>query len=94
MQELIKYQSIRSHIFKFKGERNRLLEERKRIVNLIKKTQQLYLGSGKIESMVYRNAMKSYTTRFAEIEERLSTLEAEEALKKTYGRMKRIFSRR
>jgi hypothetical protein len=82
VKDIIKYETIRSHIFKFKGERKMLLDERKKLISLIKQTQHKYLTKGKYETRVYMNKMRAYTERLSEIQERLSTLEAKQALKK------------
>jgi len=86
IQETIKLQTIKAHLFKlFKGEDKRMLEEKKALLNLIKKTQRLYLESGKLDTRLYKNRMKSYVERLAEIEERLASLEAEKVGKFKVG---------
>lgn len=49
---------------------------------MIKKTQKLYLKSGKMETRIYENRMQSYSERLAEIEEKIANVEAEKAIKK------------
>ena len=97
IQETIKLETKKTYLFKpFKKEDERLLEERKKLLNLIKETQRLYLEAGKLESRIYENRMKSYAERLAEIEEKLATLEAKKVVKKSkfyvlVEKMKSIF---
>ncbi len=73
----------REHLFRlFKKEKDRLLAERKKLLNLMKETQKLYLEKGKIETRIYQNKMRSFAERLAEIDERLATLDVKEELKK------------
>lgn len=73
----------KEHLFRFfKKERDRLLAERKKLLNLMKETQRLYLEKGKIETRIYQNKMRSFAERLAEIDERLATLDVKEELKK------------
>lgn len=82
VQETIRLETIRANFFKFGSKEKRLIEEKKRLLELIKDVQRDYMEKGKIETRVYENKMKSYSDRFAEIEEQLALLEAERALKK------------
>jgi hypothetical protein len=83
VQDIIKYETIRANLFKFKKEKDRLLEERKKLVNLIKETQEYYVRGEKFETRVYENKLRSYSSRLAEIEERITGLEAKKAMKKS-----------
>lgn len=83
IQETVRQESLKSNLFKFfKGEYERLLEERLRTVHLVKKTQKMYLTAGAIETRIYQNKMKSYTERLSEIEERIANKEAQMATEK------------
>jgi hypothetical protein len=83
VQEIIELETVKANIFKFKPEDTRLIEERKRLLDLMKETQQLYLQSKKMETHVYESRMRSYAEKLAEVEERLATLEAEKAINET-----------
>jgi hypothetical protein len=83
IQEIINLETTKLNLFKpFKKNDTRLIEEREKLLKLIKETQELYLTSKKIESRVYENRMRSYTERLTEIEETLSNIEAKKELKK------------
>jgi len=82
IQEIVRLETLKVNIFKlFKPEIKRLLEEKQKLLKLIKKTQELYINSRKIETHVYQNRMRSYAERFAEIDEKLADLEAKKAIK-------------
>ncbi len=82
IEETIRLEAARANLMRFyKKEDKKLGEERDKLLNLIKKTQSLYMKSGKIETRVYDNRMKSYSERMAEIDERLAELEARKAMK-------------
>ena len=54
IQEIIALETTKINLFKlFKTEYRRLIEERSKLLSLIKKTQELYLKSGNIETRVY-----------------------------------------
>ena len=71
-----------ANLFKIKGKKKALLEERKRLIELIKELQDEYLNKAKIEIRVYENMLKSYATRLSEVDSEITYLEAQEALKK------------
>ncbi|MCK5023781.1 MAG: hypothetical protein KAS04_06400, partial [Candidatus Aenigmarchaeota archaeon] len=84
VQDLIKYEICLINTFKIlKGEKKRLVDEKEKIHKEIEKNQREYLGEGKIEVRIYQGRMKSYATRYAEIEERLAEIEATEAMKRS-----------
>jgi hypothetical protein len=81
----IEYGSKKSNLLKlFKGEIKKLETEKKRLVELIKETQRLYLDEHKLETKIYQNRINSYSERLVEVEERIATLEAKKAMKKAY----------
>ena len=60
-----------------------MLDERKKLLKMLRETQHKYLTKGKYETRVYMNKMRAYSERLGEIQEQLSTLEAKSAMKKT-----------
>ncbi|MBI5229626.1 LamG domain-containing protein [Candidatus Micrarchaeota archaeon] len=89
IQDRIRFDTIKANLFKpLKGTRRSLVEERNKLLELIKENQRAYLQAGKIETRVYENRMKSYTTRLAEVEEKLASVEAEKAMKKPWWKIK------
>jgi archaellum component FlaC len=80
VQNTIKFETKKKGISKiFKGQKNHLDEEEKKIQNLIKETQKAYLEAGKLETRVYRQRMRSYSERLTEIVEARATLSARRA---------------
>ena len=77
----VELESIKANLMKFKKETERLKSERKRILDLMKETQQKYLVGGMIETRIYYNKMHSFSTRLSEIEEKIALNEARVALK-------------
>ena len=57
---------------------------------MIRKIQDDYLNKGIIETRIYENMIKSYTSRLSEVEEEIASLDAEDALKNE-ARIRRIF---
>jgi len=78
------------NLMKFKGKRKALDEEKKRLIEMIKKAQDDYLNKGKLETRVYENMLKSYSTRLIEVEEQIAYVDAQEALSKQ-GKIRKMF---
>ncbi|MBR9683520.1 hypothetical protein GOV03_03180, partial [Candidatus Woesearchaeota archaeon] len=84
VKETIKQEALKSHLFgTFKDKMKRLEDENKRLTELIKKTQKIYMNSGTLETRIYHNRMKSYTERISEVEEKIAALEAKRVMKKS-----------
>jgi hypothetical protein len=64
--------------------------EKKRLVDLIKQSQDEYILKGLQETRTYRNKVKSYTTRLTEVEGRIIIKETQAAVKKS--KRKRVWS--
>ena len=80
IEERIKVESKLLHLFKIKGKKKAFGEEKKRLIEMVKKVQDDYLNKGKMETRIYENTMKTYSGRLAEIEEELAFFEAKEQL--------------
>ncbi|MFO8016525.1 MAG: hypothetical protein R6U32_05460, partial [Candidatus Woesearchaeota archaeon] len=65
------------------GKRKALERESKRLKEILEDTQKQYFDKGKMETRVYQNMLKSYSTRLSEVEEKLAVLEANKELKKS-----------
>jgi hypothetical protein len=81
VNEKISTQTKLSNLFKIGGTQKALNEERKKLVEMIRDIQDQYLRGGKIETRVYENIVKSYTTRLTEVEEHIAFADAKKALK-------------
>jgi len=90
IEEKIKTETIIANILKIRGKHRALIEEKKRLVELIKAVQNDYLNKGSIETRVYENMLKSYTTRLSEVDEQLAFLDAQDALNKE-SKLRRMF---
>jgi hypothetical protein len=83
VQEIIEMETKKSYLLRpFKSKDERIFQERKILLNMIKETQELYLNSKKLETRVYENKIKSYVERLSEIDEIIASIEAEKEMKK------------
>lgn len=90
IEKRIKTETILANILNVKGKKKALKSEREILIDLIKDIQKKYLIRKIIETKVYKNMLKSYSTRLAEIEEEIVFIEAQEELAKSgLGKMKR-----
>mgnify|MGYP001613981883 FL=1 len=80
IEDKIKTETNLAHFFKIKGKQKALKQEKERLYDLVKNLQNDYLNKGKIETRVYENMIKAYSTRIIEIEGKLTFIEAKEAL--------------
>ena len=80
IEEKIATEAKIANIMKIKGKKRSLEDERKRLVELVKKIQDDYMNKGTIETRIYENMIKSYSARLAEVEEELTFFDAQEAL--------------
>jgi hypothetical protein len=91
IQEIISLRSAKSNLFRF-GHMKPLSEELEKLSELLKQTQKQYLSSGKIQTSVYQQKMKSITKRITSVEEQLTVAEAESAIKKQINPMFKFFT--
>ena len=52
------------------------------MIELIKDVQNQYMNQGKIETRIYENLIKSYSSKLSEVDENLAFLDAQDAMKK------------
>jgi hypothetical protein len=90
IEDRIKVETKITNMLRLKGKRKALDEEKKRLIELIKKVQDDYLNKNKIETRIYENMLKVYSTRLSDVDEQLAYLDAQEALK-NQTKLKRIF---
>jgi hypothetical protein len=64
----------------FANEELRLKEERLKLIDMMKDTQLLYLGKMTIDQKSYEGRMKTYRERLAEIDDRIITIKAGNAM--------------
>ncbi|MEN9626684.1 MAG: hypothetical protein RL557_1012 [archaeon] len=92
IEDRIRTETQLANLFKLGGRKKALVEERKRLVEMIKKAQSDYLKEGTLETRVYENMLKSYSSRLSDVEEQLATLDAYESLQE-HSFFKRILWR-
>ena len=91
IEEKVRIETRIANLLKVKGKRKALDDEKKRIIGLIKDIQDKYLVKGELETRIYKNMLKSYSTRLSEVEEQITFLDAQDAMKnnKLLRRLKR-----
>lgn len=82
VERKVELETLKKNYFNFKGRGARLLAEKARLEELIRGLQKDYLETGKVETHIYENRMKSYVTRLSEVEESIAVHEAQETIKK------------
>jgi len=90
VKNVVEFESKKSNLLKFGREEARLVEQQKRLMDMVKETQKRYMEKGDLETRIYEDKMKSFTSRLGEIEEKLAFISAQKALKKGLtGKLKR-----
>ncbi|MFA5992189.1 MAG: LamG-like jellyroll fold domain-containing protein [Candidatus Pacearchaeota archaeon] len=77
----IKIESRIVNLLKLSGNHKALIEERKRLIERMKEVQEEYINKGLIETRIYENMIKSYSTRLTEVEEQIAFFDAKKALR-------------
>ncbi len=85
----IKTETKIRNMFKMNGKKKALVEEKKEVIGRIRKIQDQYLNKGTLETRLYENMLKTYSTRLAEVEEELTFLDAKESGVKIPRRFKK-----
>lgn len=80
VEDKIRVETKLANLVKLRGKNKSLAEEKEKLVELIKKTQDDYMNKGTIETRIYENMIKSYTSRLSEVEEQIAFLEAQKVL--------------
>ena len=88
IEEKINTEAKIANLMKIKGKKKALVDERNRLVALVRKIQDDYMNKGIVETRIYENMIKSYSSRLAEVEEELTFFDAQEALDKIKWRGK------
>ena len=78
IESKITYQTKLSNLLKIQGKRLALNQEKVRLIELMKDAQSKYLTEGKLETRVYENMLKSYSSRLTKVEEQIAFMDAEE----------------
>ena len=90
IEERIKTETLLVNMLRIGGKKRALNEEKAKIIQLIKNTQNRYLNQGALETRIYENMLKTYSRRMGQIEEELVYIEAKEA----FGMFRNLFSKK
>jgi len=82
VEDKIRVESKLINLMKMRSNKESLLEEKTRLIELMKELQDDYLNKGKVETRVYENTMKSYASRLSDVEEQVTFVDAQDALTK------------
>jgi len=85
VQEKIQTESEMANLMKLQGRKNSLRQEKDRLLILLRQTQEDYLNRGKIDTRVYENMLKTYSSRMNKVEEELVFIEAKEQIREVSG---------
>jgi len=82
VEEKIEIETKLANLLKLKGRKMALQQEKLRLISSMKELQEDYLNRGKLETRVYENMLRSYSSRLAKVDEQLVYLEASEYIGK------------
>ncbi|MEM4181920.1 MAG: LamG-like jellyroll fold domain-containing protein [Candidatus Pacearchaeota archaeon] len=82
VEEEIRAETSLAHLGKIKGKKKALNQEKERLTELIKKTQEKYLVKGEMDTRVYYSMIKSYSRRLTQVEEELASIELKEWMRR------------
>ncbi len=82
IREKITTEAKIKNLMKMKGKIKVLIEEKKRVRQLIKGLQDDYMNKGKIETRVYQNMLKTYASRLTKVEEEIAFLDTRKFIKR------------
>ena len=82
---VIEYESKKMHLLKFSSAVKRLNQEKTRLLDLIKETQDLYFNLGLVETRIYKTKIHSLTKRLSEVEEAIVSAEYLKLTRTTRG---------
>jgi len=85
VERKVELETLIKNFASLKSRDQKLLAEKARLEELVKELQSDYLEKGKVETRVYENRIKSYTTRLSEVEEQIALFEAETQIRKQKG---------
>jgi hypothetical protein len=94
IQEKVRTESEIANLMRLQGKQNSLYQEKARLLILVKQTQEDYLNRGKLDTRVYENMLKTYSSRLSKVEEELVFIEAQEQIKQVSGFWKKMFRRK
>jgi hypothetical protein len=91
IQEKVMTETHIANLMRVGGKKKALNQERDRLTVLVKQTQEDYLNRGKLDTRVYENMLKTYSSRLSKVEEELVFIEAQEQIKQVSSFWERIF---
>ncbi|MEI7719534.1 MAG: hypothetical protein WCI72_06700, partial [archaeon] len=94
IQEKVKTESEIANLMRLQGKKNALNQEKDRLLILVKQTQEDYLNRGKIDTRVYENMLKTYSSRLSKVEEEIVFIEARQQIREASGFRARWFGKK
>jgi len=91
VQDKVTTETILANLLKIGGRKKALDQEKDRLTSLVRQTQEDYLNRGKLDTRIYENMLKTYSSRLGKIEEELVFIEAQEQINHVSSFWKRIF---
>jgi hypothetical protein len=91
VKERVKTETVILNLMKLGGKERALNEEKKRLFILLKQAQEDYLNRGKLDTRVYENMLRTYSSRLNNIEQELVFIEAKEKISQATSFWRRIF---
>ncbi|MBT4192606.1 MAG: hypothetical protein HOE11_04820 [Candidatus Diapherotrites archaeon] len=85
---VIEYESRKMHLLKFSSVTKRLDQEKGRLLDLVRETQDLYFNLGLVETRIYKTKIGSLTKRLSEVEEAIVSAEYLKLTRTTQGAKK------
>ena len=94
VQEKVMTESLISNLAKLGGKKKALGQEKERLLILVKQTQEDYMNRGKLDTRIYENMLKTYSSRLNKVEEELVFIEAKEQIREVSGIWHRLFGKK
>ncbi len=93
IKERVTIESQIANLLKFRGRRKALIQERSRLLAMVRQVQDDYLNRDKIETRSYENMLKTYSSRLNDIQEELAFMDAKEEIGRSSSFWKRLTGR-
>ncbi|MEI7719410.1 MAG: hypothetical protein WCI72_06065, partial [archaeon] len=94
IQEKVKTETVISNLIKIGGKKKALEQEKDRLLILVQQTQEDYLNRGKLDTRIYENMLKTYSSRLNAVEEEMVFIEAQEQIREASGFRARWFGKK
>jgi DNA polymerase III delta prime subunit len=93
IQERVTTETLITNLMKLGGKKKALMQEKDRLYILLKQTQEDYMNRGKLDTRVYENMLKTYSSRLSKVDEELVFIEAQEQIRKVTSFWRNLFKK-